>query len=95
MADDTFNIDYVAELARIELSSEEKETLGRQLGDILQYVEKLKELDVDGIEPTAHSFPLTNIFRDDDVRPSLPHEAAMRNAPNRANGLFLVPKIVE
>ena len=90
-----FNIQYVARLARIELSPEEQQTLGAQLGNILGYVAKLKEVDVSGVEPTAHAFPLVNVTRPDEARPPLPHEEAMRNAPSQAGGLFVVPKIVE
>ena len=94
MADD-FNVRYVAHLARIALTPEEEEKLGAQLGNILSFIEKLKELDVSQVEPTAHAFPLINVFRADEPRPSLPNEEALRNAPAKANGLFLVPKIVE
>lgn len=90
-----FNIHYVARLARIELSAEEEARLGSQLGNILGYIEKLKEVDVTGVEPTAHAFPLVNVVRPDVVEPSLPHDEALRNAPKRAGGLFVVPKIVE
>lgn len=90
-----FNIQYVARLARIELSPEEQQTLGAQLGNILGYVAKLKEVDVSGVEPTAHAFPLVNVTRPDVARTPLPHEDAMRNAPSQAGGLFVVPKIVE
>ena len=90
-----FNIHYVAKLARIELSPAEEEKLGAQLGHILGYIAKLKEVDVTGVEPTAHAFPLLNVTRPDVVTGSLPHEEAMRNAPAQANGLFVVPKIVE
>jgi len=95
MPQDDFDINYVAELARLELSADEKSRLGAQLGDILKYVDQLKEVDVAGVEPTAHSVPLVNVTRPDVVRDSLPHEDAMRNAPRQANGLFIVPKIVE
>ena len=94
MASD-FNIQYVARLARLSLSPAEEEQLGAQLAGILGYIEKLKELDVSGIEPTAHAVPLVNVTRPDEVRPSLPHDEALRNAPAQANGLFIVPKIVE
>ena len=90
-----FNIHYVARLARIELTAEEEKTLGAQLGNILGYVEKLKEVDVSGVEPTAHAYPLVNVMRSDEPVPSLSHEDARRNAPAQAAGLFLVPKIVE
>jgi aspartyl-tRNA(Asn)/glutamyl-tRNA(Gln) amidotransferase subunit C len=90
-----FNVKYVAHLARIKLSPEEEAKLGAQLGNILGYIAKLKEVDVSHVEPTAHAFPLVNVTRPDETRPSLPHEDAMRNAPAKANGLFVVPKIVE
>jgi aspartyl-tRNA(Asn)/glutamyl-tRNA(Gln) amidotransferase subunit C len=90
-----FDIKYVANLARLKLTPEEEQKLGSQLGNILGYIEKLKEVDVSGIEPTAHAFPLINVFRQDEVRPSLPHDEALRNAPSKSGGLFVVPKIVE
>jgi aspartyl-tRNA(Asn)/glutamyl-tRNA(Gln) amidotransferase subunit C len=90
-----FDIKYVAHLARIALSPDEEKKLAAQLGNILHYIEKLKEADVSGIEPTAHAFPLVNVTRPDEIRPSLSNEDALRNAPAKANGLFMVPKIVE
>lgn len=89
------DVKYVAHLARLALTPEEEKKLGDQLGHILGYIEKLKELDVSQVEPTAHAVPMVNVTRPDEVRPSLPHEEAMRNAPAQANGLFMVPKIVE
>jgi aspartyl-tRNA(Asn)/glutamyl-tRNA(Gln) amidotransferase subunit C len=89
------DVQYVAHLARLSLSPEEKQKLSAQLGNILGYIEKLKEVDVTGVEPTAHAFPLINVTRADEARPSLPGEDALRNAPAQANGLFIVPKIVE
>ena len=89
------DVKYVAHLARLSLTPEEQEKLGAQLSSILGYVEKLKEVDVSGVEPTAHAFPLINVTRPDEVRPSMDHEEALRNAPAQANGLFIVPKIVE
>ena len=62
------------------LTPEEERQIGAQLGSVLDYIEKLKEVDVSGVEPTAHAFPLVNVTRPDEVRPSLPHEDAMRNA---------------
>ena len=90
-----FDIKYVAHLARLHLTPEEEKKLGAQLGHILGYMEKLKSLDVSAVEPTAHAVPMVNVTRADEVRPSLPHDEAMRNAPAKANGLFIVPKIVE
>ena len=90
-----FDVKYVAHLARLALTAEEEATFQAQLGNVLGYISKLNELDVTNVEPTAHAIPLVNVMRPDEVRPSLPHDEAMRNAPAKANGLFLVPKIVE
>ena len=95
MATGDFDVNYVAHLARLKLSPEEAQKLGAQLGDILGYIEKLKSVDVSGVEPTAHPFPLVNVTRPDEVHPSLSHDDALRNAPQQSNGLFVVPKIVE
>ena len=90
-----FDIKYVANLARIQLTPDEEQKFAAQLNHILGYIEKLRELDVTDVEPTAHAVPRVNVTRPDQTRPSMPHEEAMRNAPSKANGLFLVPKIVE
>jgi len=95
MAAAEIDIQYVAHLARISLTPEEEKKLAAQLGGILGYIEKLKELDITGVEPTAHAVPMVNVTRADEIRPSLPHEDALRNAPRPASGLFIVPKIVE
>ena len=89
------DVKYVAHLARIQLTPEEEQKLGAQLGHILGFMDKLKTLDVSHVEPTAHAVPAVNVTRTDETRPSLPHEETMRNAPKQANGLFIVPKIVE
>jgi aspartyl-tRNA(Asn)/glutamyl-tRNA(Gln) amidotransferase subunit C len=97
MPEDTSKIDisYVAHLARIELSEAEKAKFAAQLRDILAYVAKLNELDVSNVEPTAHATPLTNVLRKDEVRPSIEIEKILKNAPEQARDLFIVPKIVE
>ena len=95
MAAAEINVKYVAHLARLALTPEEEIQLGAQLGNILGYIEKLRELDVTGVEPTAHAVPMVNITRADEICESLSHEDALRNAPRQANGLFIVPKIVE
>jgi aspartyl-tRNA(Asn)/glutamyl-tRNA(Gln) amidotransferase subunit C len=95
MSSTQIDVNYVAHLARLSLTPEEAKKYGAQLGQVLGYIEKLNEVDVTGIEPTAHAFPLINVTRPDEIRPSLDHEEAMRNAPAKANGLFIVPKIVE
>jgi len=81
MAAAEINVKYVAHLARISLSPDEEQKLAAQLGNILGYIEKLKEADVSGVEPTAHAFPLVNVTRPDEIHPSLPNEDALRNAP--------------
>jgi aspartyl-tRNA(Asn)/glutamyl-tRNA(Gln) amidotransferase subunit C len=95
MATGEIDVKYVAQLARLALSPDEEKKLGTQLGSILGYIEKLRELDVSQVEPTAHAVPLVNVMRPDVIRPSLSHDEALRNAPKAGGGLFVVPKIVE
>lgn len=95
MAGPQFDIGYTAQLARLELSAEERARFADQLGEVLAYVAKLGQLDVADIEPTAHTFPLANVLRDDRERPGLPAPAALANAPHQANDLFIVTKVVE
>jgi aspartyl-tRNA(Asn)/glutamyl-tRNA(Gln) amidotransferase subunit C len=95
MAAAEIDVKYVAHLARLNLSSDEKEKFGSQLGQILGYIEKLNQLDVSQVEPMAHAVPLINVTRQDEIRPSMTNEEALSNAPAKANGLFMVPKIVE
>ena len=89
------DLSRVVKLARIELTPEEERRLAPQLSEVLKYIEKLNELDVSGVEPTAHATPLSNVMREDEPRDSLSQEDALRNAPKATNGLFVVPKIVE
>ena len=95
MAATDLDVKYVAHLARLSLTPEEEQKFGAQLGQVLGYIEKLKQLDVAHVEPTAHAVPLTNVTRPDEIRPSISNEEALKNAPAQASGLFLVPKIVE
>jgi len=88
-------IDYVAHLSRVELTEAERELFGAQLASILAYVDKLDELDTTGVPPTAHVMGLHNVFRDDVEQPSLPNEQALANAPAKACGCYLVPKILD
>ena len=74
MAAVEIDVKYVAHLARLSLSAEEERKMGAQLGNILGYIKKLKEVDVTGVEPTAHPFPLVNVTRADKIRPSLAQE---------------------
>ena len=89
------DVEYVARLARIELTEDEKRILTSQLSSILDHIEKLNELDIEGVEPTFHVLDVTNIFREDEVRPSLPTEETLKNAPARDGDFFKVPKILE
>jgi aspartyl-tRNA(Asn)/glutamyl-tRNA(Gln) amidotransferase subunit C len=95
MAGTEMNVRYVAHLARLDLTPEEEQKYGAQLSQVLGYIEKLNELDVTNVEPTAHAVPLVNVTRPDEPRPSLSNEEALRNAPAKANGLFVVPGILE
>jgi aspartyl-tRNA(Asn)/glutamyl-tRNA(Gln) amidotransferase subunit C len=95
MAAAEIDVKYVAHLARIALTPEEEQQLSTQLGNILGYIETLKSADVSNVEPTAHAFPMVNVTRPDEIRPSISNEEALLNAPAKANGLFMVPKIVE
>lgn len=85
----------MANLARLALTDGEKAKFARQLGDILLYVEKLKQVDVTGVEPMAHAAPVFNVWQDDVARPGLPVEAALRNAPAQRQHMVAVPKVVE
>ena len=89
------DISRLVKLARIELKPEEEVRLAPQLSEVLGYVDKLKELNVDDVEPTAHASPLSNVLRKDELRDSLCRDDVLRNAPECSNGLFVVPKIVE
>ncbi len=90
------DIDYVANLARIELSPEEKAKLGGQLNDILGYFEKLNAVDVSGVEPMAHAHAVTNVWREgDEPGPVLDAEVLMRMAPEARENQVVVPKVVE
>lgn len=89
------NIDHIAKLARIALTPEEKATFAQQLGDVLHHIEQLNKVDVSGVEPTAHAFPVNNVWADDVARPGLPVDQALRNAPARRDHMIAVPKVVE
>ena len=88
-------VQHVARLARLHLTDEEAERMREQLDAILAYIDKLRGLPVDGVEPTAHAVPLVNVMRDDGLVPCLPQEAALANAPGRAGEFFRVPRIIE
>lgn len=88
-------VEHVARLARLELTTEEKERMRAQLDSILSYIDKLSELDTTAVEPTSHVLPMTNVFREDKVTPSLSQEEVLANAPDRHDLFFRVPRILE
>ena len=90
-----FDVRYTAQLARLNLSEAEIAKFQTQLGQVLDYVEKLRAVDVSGVEPTAHAFPVHNVFRADEARPSFTPAQALANAPRTTNGLIIVPKVIE
>ena len=89
------DVGYVAHHARIDLTEGETALFQSQLNQVLHYVEQLDELDVSGVEPTAHAFPVFNVLRKDEVGQSLPHAAVMANAPAATDGEIRVPKIID
>lgn len=89
------DIDHLATLSRLALTPEEKAKFSAQLGDILGHIEQLKQVNVDGVEPTAHATPIFNVLQADEPRPGLPVEQALRNAPAQRDNMVLVPRVVE
>ena len=93
---DRFDVDKTAELARVELDGDSKRRLKSDMARIVAYVDKLAELDVEGVEPTSHAIPLSNVIRDDKKSPSLPREEILSNAPATVDGeLVKVPPVIE
>ena len=91
----TSDVEYVAKLARLEVSAQEKEKFTAQLNDILLYIDKLNELDATGVTPMSHAIAVTNAFRDDTVAASLGTEKVLANAPDGRGEFFRVPKVIE
>lgn len=89
------DVKQTARLARLELTEEETESFTGHLNDILQYVQKMNELDTSGVDPTSHVLPLANVLREDDVRPSLPLPQVMKNAPDTEDSQFRVPPVLD
>jgi aspartyl-tRNA(Asn)/glutamyl-tRNA(Gln) amidotransferase subunit C len=89
------DVEHVARLARLALSEAESERMREQLSGILAYIDTLRALDTAGVEPTSHAVPLVNVMREDATRASLPPEVALANAPDRSDGFFRVPRIIE
>jgi len=89
------DVEHVARLSRLELSEAEKERMRQELDSILAYIDKLRALDTEGVEPTSHAVPMVNVLRPDTPRPSFPQEDMLANAPERSGEFFRVPKIIE
>ncbi len=89
------DVEHVARLARLTVAPEELQTLTEQMDAILGYVDKLNELDTEGVEPMAHAVPMSNAFREDENTPAIGIERAFQNAPATGDGCFTVPKIIE
>ena len=92
---DDETIEYVGILAKLELSQEEKEAAKKDMGRMLDYIDQLNELDTSGVEPMSHVFPIHNVFREDVVGEAGDREAALKNAPERTDEAFVVPKTIE
>lgn len=88
-------IKYLESLARITLSEDEEKKVGKELQDILTYIDKLNELDTDGVEAMSHAFPLVNVLRADEIKPSMQPDEIVENAPESQDGAFVVPKTVD
>lgn len=88
-------IEYVGVLAKLELSDKEKEAAKKDMASMLDYIDKLNELDTAGVEPMSHVFPVQNVFREDVVINGDDRENILQNAPGEKDGMFIVPKTVE
>jgi aspartyl-tRNA(Asn)/glutamyl-tRNA(Gln) amidotransferase subunit C len=88
------DVEYIAELAKLKFKDEELEKFTEQLNEILAYVEKLNELDTTNVEPLSHPVEGSNVFREDNVKPSIDREEALKNAPDRSELFFKVPKVI-
>jgi len=95
MSSSDLDVAYLARLARLDLSAEETALFQTQLARVLEHATRLREVNLEGIEPAAHTFPIFDILREDEARPGLTQEEALRNAPRAANGLFIVTRVVE
>ena len=94
-ASEQIDVAYVAQLARMNLTSAEKELFQKQLSDVLHYIEKLREVDVTHVEAATHAIPVFNVLREDQPGECFTAEQALSNAPRQSNNLFIVPKVVE
>ena len=91
----TKDVQHVARLSRLRFSEDQISLLTHQLNAILEYFEKLQELDTTGVEPSTHAVNLTNVFREDRIKASLTEEESLKNGPSKERGCFKVPKVIE
>ena len=89
------DVEHIATLAKLEVSNAEKEKFTHQMNQILEYVEQLNTLDTSNVEPLSQVIELKNVFRKDEVAPSTPTDEALKNAPERTDEFFKVPKVIE
>ena len=87
-------VEHIAQLAQLRFKNEELENFTSQLNEILNYVDKLNELDTENVEPLSHPVEEFNKFRDDELKPSIEREEALKNAPDRTDEFFKVPKVI-
>ncbi len=88
-------VEHIAHLARLEFTGQELESFTGQLNNILDYFDKLLEVETASVKPTSHAVKVANVFREDQAAPSVPREAGLANAPDPEKGMFRVPKIIE
>ena len=88
------DVEHIAKLARLEFNEQQKEKLTQEMNDILGYIEKLNEVDTSNVEPLSHVIELSNVMREDEVKPSLSQEEALKNAPEKTEKFFKVPKVI-
>jgi aspartyl-tRNA(Asn)/glutamyl-tRNA(Gln) amidotransferase subunit C len=88
------DVEHIAKLAKLEFSDEEKEKFTHQFNDILKYMEQLNSIDTSNVEPLSHVIELQNVFREDKVKPSISTEEALKNAPDKTDEHFKVPKVI-
>ena len=88
------DVEYVADLAKLELTQEEKIKFQKELDNIIKYIDQLNELNTDNVPITSHVIPLKNVLREDKVLPSLAQDKALANAPQKKDGFFKVPKVI-
>lgn len=88
------DVKYIARLARLKLKDKEINYFAGQLGNIIDYIDQLKEVDTSSVEPTSHVLSIQNVFRKDVIKPSLKKDNVLKNAPSKEEGLFKVPRII-